>query len=75
MTFIPTRSEEKPKLYMFAPLSYTGRKISSIEASQYMLEKYRFHDILLIYRDFHLFLGIYWHFIILSSIYRDNLGG
>ena len=50
-------------------------EILSIGASRYMLEKCRFHDILSIYREFHLFLVIYWHFIILSSIYRNNLGG
>ena len=44
-------------------------------STRYMLEKYRFHDILSIYREFHPFLIIYWHFIILSSIYCDNLGG
>ena len=44
-------------------------------STRYMLEKYWFHDILSIYREFHLFLGIYWHFIIFSSIYCDNLDG
>ena len=79
--------QEKLKHRILSPYSNQGGKCHDISviyrrnieyrsiSTRYMLEKYRFHDILLIYRDFHLFLGIYWHFIILSSIYRDNLGG
>ena len=54
-----------------------GIKISSIGASRHDIWKRNigstiFYQFIM---NFHLFLGIYQHFIILSSIYRDNLGG